>query len=193
MGIDQQRFDQLLQRCAELAAEVSVVHGAWEEHLRRAAENWQAAHWQVQRLERSHLRADPAQLEALQPAYQTARRMALRNLDDLSIAAALDSQQPQQSLYDVHELMESARQYQPEPWALAVLRGEFGRQATRILQPAWKAMQADRALRSAIEQREHLRIEANEGYQAFRRAVRAILGSQSEAARRISPSQSARR
>lgn len=190
--IDYDRFNRLLTRCGEVAAESGMkksVVRVYADVLKDAADQFQQAHWDVQQAHTafgSEGNDALSALTALDGPYRETRSVVLAYVPAARLPDTLKVQPTDtDKLNAIEALLKVLGEHAGKPWAEEQKLGEFGQQAPKTLTEIKEAITASKALARAREKRASAYEAAYERYLRFKHVVRDGLGAKSKQYKRI--------
>jgi hypothetical protein len=191
-AIDHDRFNRVLTRCAELAAEPGMKQSIVRVHtdiLKDASDHFRSAHWDVQQAQTAYgeKSADAERvLAALDAPYRETRSVVLAFVPAAKLPDTLKVQPTdtdrQNAIESLRKVLDS---HTGKPWADEQKIGEFGQQAPAALVVLSKAIATNNALADARHARTVAYDAAYERYLRFKQVVRDALGQSSKHYKRI--------
>jgi hypothetical protein len=192
MYIDYARFDRLVTRCAEIAAEPGVkasVLRVHEEILKSEGAAFHAAQQKVSQAEsafgkeNSEARAALAELDG---PYREARSVVLAYAPETKLPDTLKSQKTDtDQLNAIEALLDVLDEHAGQAWADEQAQSGFGKKAAGTVKELNEAIGANKALSEARDVRARSYGPAYERYLRFKRVVRDALGATSKQYKRI--------
>lgn len=190
--IDYSRFQRMLLRSAEVAAEagmkVSVVR-VHNETLKPAADAFLAAHEAVRKAETAFRKENKEAVDALamiDVPYKEARSVVRAFAPETVLPVALRSQPTDTDKLDaIEKLIHTLGDHGSQPWAIEIAQGEVGQRAAVTVKELNEAIAANKGLAQARVARAAAYEPAYERYLRFKRVVRDALGSRSRQYKRI--------
>jgi hypothetical protein len=190
--IDYDRFNRLLTRCGEVAAEPGMkksVVRVYADVLKDAADQFQQAHWAIQQAETasgSEVNDALSALTALDAPYREARSVVLAYVPAARLPDTLKTQPTDtDKLNAIEGLLKVLDEHAGKPWADEQKLGEFGQQSPKTLTEIKEAITASKALAAARAKRANAYGPAYDRYLRFKHVVRDGLGSKSPQYKRI--------
>ena len=191
-AIDYARFDRLVTRCAEIAAEPGMkpsVVRVHEEILKGAGEGFRSAHREVTAAETSSSKEGSEArlaLAELDAPYREARSVVLAYAPETKLPDTLKSQKTDtDQLNAIEALLDVLDEHAGQAWADEQAQSGFGKKAAGAVKELNEAIVANKALAEAREVRARSYGPAYERYLRFKRVVRDALGSTSKQYKRI--------
>jgi hypothetical protein len=191
-AIDYARFDRLMTRSAEIAAEAGMktsVVRVYDEVLKVSAEAYREANHAVTAAETSFGKEGSEAVEALTALdgpYREARSVVLAFAPETSLPDTLKSQKTDtDKLNAIEALLNALDDHTGQAWADEQAQSEFGAKAAATVKELNEAIAANKALAEAREARAKSYGPAYERYLRFKRVVRDALGAKSKQYKRI--------
>jgi len=190
--IDYRRFDRVLARCEEVAAEPEIdgsVKRVFEGRLKAPAAGFRAAHQKVTATESSFAKENAealAALSGLDQPFRGARGEVLAVVPTTVLPETLKAQPTDTDrLTAIEGLLDVLDDNAGEDWSKALLSGPFGVGAQQAVKEITEAIAANKQLAAARTERATAYGPAYEAYLAFKRVVREALGPSSKQYQRI--------
>lgn len=190
--IDYDRFNRLLTRCGEVAAEPGMkksVVRVYTDVLKDAADHFRQAHWNVQQAQTafgSEGSEALSALSALDGPYRETRSVVLAFVPAARLPDTLKVQPTDtDKLNAIEALLKVLEEHAAKPWAEEQKLGDFALQAPKTLTEIREAIAANKALAATREKRASAYGTAYERYLRFKHVVRDGLGSKSKQYKRI--------
>lgn len=191
-NIDYARFHRLVTRCIEVAGEqgappvlVEVYNASIAQPLLQYLSASNAVVEAQSDLSKEGTEATAA-LEAFDGPYRVARSAAAAVVKTLKLPDTLKKQPTDtDKLTAIERLFALIQDRAGQPWADALLAGEFGQRAPVVLQEVGESIEASKALHKAKADRAQAFEPAWQAYLGFKRLVRDAHGSASPQYRRI--------
>lgn len=191
-NIDYARFHRLVTRCIEVAGEqgappvlVEVYNASIAQPLQQYLGASNAVEEAQSDVSKEGTEATAA-LEAFDGPYRVARSATAAVVKTLKLPDTLKKQPTDtDKLNAIERLLTLIQERAGQPWADALLAGEFGLRAPVVLQEVGEAIAASKALYKAKADRAQAFEPAWEAYLSFKRLVRDAHGAHSAQYRRI--------
>jgi hypothetical protein len=191
-AIDYGRFNRVLTRSAELAAEPGMkpsIIRVYNDVLKDSAERFRSAHGTVGQAEAAFRKENREALDALTEfdrPYRETRSVVLAFVPEANLPATLKAQPTDtDKLNAIESLIDRLDDHVAEAWAEEQAKGTFGQLAPRTVIELNEAIAANKALAEAREERAEAYGPAYERYLRFKRVVRDGLGAKSKQYKRI--------
>lgn len=185
-------FARLLDRCAEVAAELGsagAVKAVFDDRLAAEARRFTDAHAAVYRAEKAREkdRAEASSaLAALDRPYRATRSVVLAYDAHAAVPETLkDATTDTDEKHAIESLLHALDDHHDQPWAARELAGVFATDAPAVLREIDESIASDKALSAARDARAAAFGVAYERYLAFKNVVRQALGAHSPQYRRI--------
>ncbi len=191
-SIDYGRFNRILLRCAEVAAEpgmkASVVR-VYDDTLKVAADQFHEAYDSVAKAESSFNKENREAIEALtalDAPYREARSVIKAYAPETVLPETLKVLRTDTDKLDaIEKLVDVLDDHSGEPWADELSQGEIGKKAAATVKELNESIAANKALAAARDARASTYGPAYERYLRFKRVVRDALGAKSAQYKRI--------
>jgi hypothetical protein len=191
-AIDYVRFDRLVTRCAEIAAEAGMkpsVVRVHDEILKSAGDAFRDAHQEVTAAETSFSKEGGEAVSALAELdgpYRETRSVVLAFAPETKLPDTLKSQPTDtDKLNAIEALLDVLDEHAGQAWADEQAQSGFGKKAAGTVKELNEAITANKALSEAREARAKSYGPAYERYLRFKRVVRDALGPKSKQYTRI--------
>lgn len=191
-AIDFDRFNRVLIRSAELAAEPGMKKSVVRVHtdvLKDASERFRRFHWEVQQAKTAYgeLGTSAARLlAAIDAPYRETRSVVLAFLPAAELPDTLKEQPTDTDKQSaIASLVKVVDSHAGKPWADELKLDTFGQQAPGVLVVLGAAIAANKSLADARYGRVLAYDEAYGRYLRFKRVVRDALGQKSKHYKRI--------
>jgi hypothetical protein len=191
-NIDYVRFVRILTRCAEVATEKDlppIIGHVYQASAKPHVEAFFAATDDVDKATTAFAKENREGLDALRELdtpYRVARSATLAVIKDAKLPDTLKSQPTDtDQLNAIEKLLDIIDDHAGEPWADALLQGEFGTKGAAAVKELNESIAANKALNKAQMARAQAYGPAYESYLSFKRVVRDALGPGSKQYRRI--------
>jgi hypothetical protein len=190
--IDYARFERVLSRSAEIAAEPGMkqtVVRVYNDIFGPAAESFLAAHAAVTKAESAFAKENEEAadaLDALDKPYREARSVVRAFVPTVKLPETLKAKWTDtDKLNAIEALLDAIDDHAGEAWADELLAGEFGQKAPVTVKELNEAIAANKSLSEARDTRAQAYGPAYERYLRFKRVVRDALGATSKQYKRI--------
>ncbi len=190
--IDYPRFARLLIRTGEIAAGANMkpeVVQTYDQVLKAIAASYLALDKDVTKAETAFAKENRERLEALADLdgpFRTARAVVAAHVEGTVVPETLKTQPTDtEKVKAIEDLIDAIDDYVGQPWADALLSGEFGTKAPVTVKEIKEAMAANTALSKAAQKRAEGYGPAHGAFIKFKAVVRNALGPKSIEYRRI--------